>query len=176
MATIDIGKLKNIGMMQNTYMFHINIPTIPFIGANNLEFYVRSSKIPGRKRDFDTIRFLGEQYNLPGGRTWNDGSEWTVNVLIDENHSVLDQLIKWFDAIRENAVGLNVQSIKTTAYCKLLGLDKENTSKRFKINGIFILNIPPQEFDQTNTSGHINVGIRFAYDDVDWDQNNVLNF
>lgn len=173
---IDVQNLKSVGMMQNNYMFHVNIPMIPFIGANNLEFLVRSTTIPGVDLMKDNIRFLDEQYNLPAARVISDPT-WTVTVLMDETHTLLDQIVKWYYAIPENSFGPNVQSIKTDAYIKLLGLDKDNVNKRVKLLGLFILDIPDiAGLSQTGTKGHVSLNLKFAFDDVDWDPNNQLVF
>ena len=177
MATIDISRLKSIGMLQNPYMWSVSIPTIPFVGANNVEFLVRTTKVPGKTIGADIVRFLGRQYSLPAAIQNADQSIWSFTLVMDETHTVLDQLVTWFFSIPKNSFKTQVASIKTDAYITLMGLDKDNVTKRFKLLGIFPTKIPDLEsLNQTTATGHIELGFTFSFDDVDFDPQNQLKF
>jgi len=177
MATIDISRLKAIGMLQNLYMWTVAIPNIPFVGSNNVEFLVRTTKIPGKTLLNDVIRFLGKQYSLPAAIENADQSSWTFTLVMDETHTVLDNIVTWFYSIPKNSLRQQVASIKTDAYITLNGLDKDNVNKKFKILGIFPTKIPDlDQLNQATTSGHIDLSFSFSFDDVDFDPENQLNF
>jgi len=175
---MDVTQLKAIGNIQNKYLFHVNIPTMPLgVGVNNFEFLARTTTIPGKERKADIIRYMGGQYSLPHIKINPGTSEWTINILMDETHTVYDKLMKWFYAVEANSNGVAVQTIKTDAFVKLLGLDSSYTNKRFKVLGIFPTKIGDiAGLDQSATDGHVTFDITFSYDTLDFDINNSFNF
>lgn len=171
---MDINKLKAIGQLQATYMWHVTIPVIPFVGINNLEFQIRTTTIPGKTRSKNVIRYLGQQYTLPGAVEW-DG-EWSATIIMSEIHEVFDKMILWNNAI-DRVGGVAIESIKTSAYIRLLGLNKTVINKRFILTGLYPLSYPEiGDLDQSGVDGHITFDQVLAYDDIDFDPNNVLSF
>jgi hypothetical protein len=172
---MSLQKLKGLGMMQNTFMFHISIPMIPKLGINNLQFLIRSTSIPAYNRNKNLIRYLNKQYTLPGGKE-ADG-EWTYTSLVTEDLSDHNKIVKWFYSVDEFAVGTQVDEIKADAYVKLLGLNEDVVTHRFKVKGIYPLIIPEiGELNQENADGFIQPDYNFAYDEIDYDEDNALTF
>lgn len=172
---VDIERMKNIGNFQATFMWHISIPQIPFVGGNTFEFQARSTTIPGKTLNTNLLRYLGKQFKLPGAVSY-DG-DWTVTVIMSEVHELYDAMIRWGDNIPANSVARNVQSIKTSAYIQLMALDGVTVNKRFVMDGMFITNYPEiSGLDQSATEGHINYDLTFSYDDINFDYENALTF
>ena len=172
---MPIQKLKNLGMFQNTFMFHISIPMIPKLGINNLQFTIRSTTIPAYNRNKNLIRYLNRQYTLSGGSEHD--AEWTFNNLVTENFDDYNKIVKWFYAVDTYSVGIQVDEIKADAYVKLLGLNESVVTHRFKLLGVYPLNIPEVgELNQENADGFIQTDHNFAFDSIDYDENNALTF
>lgn len=171
----ELAQLKNLGMMQNPYMWNIEIPVIPFIGENNFVFQARSSTIPGKTRNKNIIRYLGKQYTQPAAVEY-DG-EFTVTIMMPEQHVLYNQLILWHQLIDTTATGLAVQAIKTKIYIRLLSLGNNVITKRFLLDGAYVLGIPEiGGLDVTAGDGTIEYDVTFAYDDIDYDPTDALSF
>lgn len=172
---MDISKLKAIGQMQNTFMWHVNIPMIPYVGVNNFEFLIRSTTIPGKTRNKTIMRYLGEQFNLPGA-VEHDG-EWTADVVMSEIHELFDILLQWNDLVPVYAHGREVNTIKTDVQIKLISHNKTVINKRFLMKGVYPGGYPEiPDLNQDNTEGFVIPSYVFHYDDLDYDTNNQLNF
>jgi hypothetical protein len=175
MALYDINQLKTIGMMQNTFMWEANVPMIPYLGINNLRFLIRSSNIPGKTRHITTLRYMGEQFNLPMA-TSHEG-KWTCGILMDETHNVYDQIIKWHEYCTQYATGISVNTIKTEIQLKLLSVNKNITTKRIRLLGAFPEGIPSiDQLDQSQTEGVVVLNLNFAIDDIDHNPTNAFTW
>jgi hypothetical protein len=172
---MPIEQFKKVGMMQNTFMFHISIPVIPNLGVNTLQFTIRSSTIPAYTRNKNLLRYLNNQITLPGGKE-HDG-EWSVTSLISESYDDYNKLVKWFYDVDTYAVRTNVDQIKADAYVKLLALNENEVTHRFKLIGLYPLNIPEfSDINMENADGFITSDFNFAYDYIDYDYENKLKF
>lgn len=172
---MSIQRLKNLGMMQNNFMFHVSIPIIPKLGVNNLEFTIRSTTIPAYTRNKNLIRYMDRQYTIPGGKEHD--ATWSISNLAVEGLEDWKKIVKWFFSINEFAVGVGVEEIKADAYVKLLGLNETVVTHRFKLKGIYPLNIPETgELNQENAEGMISHDFELAYDEIDYNENGILTF
>ncbi|MGA2435187.1 MAG: hypothetical protein ABSG25_07865 [Bryobacteraceae bacterium] len=171
----DITILKNIGMMQNVFMFDVNIPSLPYLGTSNLRFLVRTASIPAKTRNNTTIRYQGQQYVLPGAISYDP--TFTCEVLMNETHDVYDILNRWFDLVTQYATGNLINTVKTTIQLKLLSVNKNITTKRFELIGAY----PTVKPELTNlametTEGFITTSMNFSFDDLNTDEQNLLRF
>ena len=172
---MDIARLKNIGQMQSTWSFVCSIPYIPFLGVNDFEFLVRSTSVPAKTRNKTIIRYLGQQFNLPGA-VEHDG-EWTADIIMSETHQLFDLLIKWNDLINERGVGATINDLKTEIKIKMFANNKDVVNKRFRLTGCYPGGYPEiSDLNQDNTEGFIINSFVFHIDDIDFDPDNVLTF
>lgn len=172
---LDISQLKNIGMIQNTYMWEANIPVIPILGITNFKFLVRTTSIPGKTRGNNTLRFQGEQFNLPGALS-HEGT-WSCDVLLSETHDVYDTFVKWNKLVTEYATKQMINLIKAEIQLKLQSVNKNVVTKRFRLLGAYPLGIPGVDsLDQAGTEGVVTQTYQFSIDDIDEDELNVLTF
>jgi hypothetical protein len=176
LSPTDINNVKNLGMMQNNFQWLVQIPVIPFIGVNNLEFHARSSTIPTKDQKYTTLRWLNQQFTLPAGKEITS-PEFEVKILMTETHELFDILLKWILLVPEISVGTAVNSIKTNINVKLLALNTNVVNKRIQLIGCYPITYPELgELNQENTEGQIEISYKFAIDDVNFDPNNELTF
>ena len=172
---MSLLRLRSIGMMQKTFMWKISIPNIPDFGANNFEFLARSITIPGKTKSKDQIRYLNDFFNQPSGTTFE--GEATISILLDETHTVYDNILKWYDYTDQESNVVDVEKAKTDINISLLALDKVTVNKRFQYLGCFPLNKPEiSGLDQDSSDGFIAFDVTFAVDDVNFDPDNLLTF
>ncbi len=172
---MPIAQFKKVGMFQNTFMFHISIPMIPYLGINTLQFTIRSTTIPAYTRNKNLMRYLNNQITLPGGKEHD--AEWTITSLISESYEDYNKLVNWFYIVDTYAVRTDVDTIKADAYVKMLGLNEDVVTHRFKVNGMYPLNIPEfTELNLENTDGFVSTDFNFAFDSIDYDENSKLKF
>lgn len=171
----DIRNLKNVGMIQNNFMWQVSIPIIPYLGVNNLLFQMRSTTIPGKTINHSLVRYLNQQYTLPAGVEFEP--EWTASVFLSETHQLYNLLLKWASLVPEMSYGLNVNTIKTDANIKLLSLNRNIINKRFKLTGIYPGAYPEiPDLNMENAEGLITLDYVFKFDDIDYDLDDQLTF
>ena len=169
---MDIAKVKSFDNMQNTFMFYVQIPNSVW-GLDTLEFFVRSTTIPEYRLNKDVIRYMNLQTTQAGGKVHD--SEWSVTAILPESFETYNALVRWFNAVSGFEGMASSFAIKSTAYIKLLGLDKTKVNKRMKIYGIYPLKIPSLDgLDMSQTEGHISLDIQFAFDYIDYDEENLI--
>jgi hypothetical protein len=172
---MDISQLKNIGMMQNMYMWECNIPIIPYLGISNFKFLVRTTNIPAKTRGTNTYHFMGQQYNLPAMVT-HEG-KWACTILLSETHDVFDTLAKWHALVDTYGNGVLINTIKAEIQLKLLSINNNTVTKRFRMIGAFPEVIPSVgELNQDTTTGSITLNYSFSIDNIDFDSENLLSF
>ena len=170
---INIDNVRALNNLQLASMYVIYIPDFYGEGDDtNLKFTItaREANIPGKTKTGIAFRFLNKQIILPGGTEY-DG-EWAVTMVLNEGHEVYDEINKWVYDVDTSPL---LRTVKKDAYIFLLKTDGNTINKAFKLIGLFPkTKLPVEALSQEGTDTHVTYEITFAYDDIDYDEDNLI--
>ncbi|MGA2434108.1 MAG: hypothetical protein ABSG25_02360 [Bryobacteraceae bacterium] len=158
--------LQNIGMLQNTYIWKVLIPYIPFVGpALNLTFLVTSTTIPETKSGSTIIRPQGMvEYIIPNRKEYPH--DWTLTLYMPEIDATFKQLATWYHLIDT----VDIKLLKTTATLTLLSLNGTTATKVIVLQGVYPSNYPAiDNLDYNQTTGFITGAFTFNFDSLSVD-------
>jgi len=182
---LSVKALKPFGQYINTFKFFVRIPTIPAISmllptpgiglGTELTFLIRSTNIPGKRRETEKIRLgrtsanntkledgLTYEYTIPKLSTYDH--TWNVVALMPEKSLIYDYLWVWFESCDSDKYDLD--TIRTDAYISLNSLNNA-PNRTIKIEGIYPTNVPSIEgLDYDQVDGYIKANLEFSFDSI----------
>jgi hypothetical protein len=171
----EYNKLKATGMMQTNFMWLVDIPYIPYVGANNFKILARMTSVPQIRVNQSIVRILDDQYSLPAGKQHD--AIWNVEMFVEEGHKLFDQMILWNYYRKLYSTGSMINTVKVDVPIGFKALNNKVISKRMKLIGVMPLGYPEiQGLDQNSAEGILRVNQQFSFDDIDEDPFNLLTF
>ena len=155
--------LKDIGQIQQKYMFSCDIPYIPMLGPTpDFKILVRSTSIPEIKRDKTVLNtVLQTEITFPNRIELTH--EWPVTLIMPEmNNDLFRKLYIWNLLIDKFPINI----MKTGVKISLLNINNEET-EFFILSGIYPLNFPSvNDLSYDTVNEYVTADFIFAFDDI----------
>lgn len=172
---MTVNTIKTFGNLQTTFMWTLSFDTVPVSGTATSSstdatsgalapwsMVVRTTSLPKKERAFKNFRYKNRQIAIPMG-TEHEG-EWKCTVVMTQTSGILQGFINWFYLVDS----INVDAdYKANASLVLQNLDGSLSNSKYKIIGIYPVNVPSLEgLNQENTDGHVQFDMVFGFDDM----------
>jgi hypothetical protein len=177
---MNIINYKDIPNFQHNFMFRVWFPVVPLVNITSLPstffpvfnksnsyftLLCRNTVLPGFKRNYQILRLMDSQSNIPTGST-HDG-EFTADFILDSENKFHTTICQWYDSVNFKGMpsyfGPNVD-----VYLEFLNLSNE-TNYVHRIIDLEPKNKPPIEgLSQDNIEGFLTCSVTFTFEDIDY--------
>lgn len=166
---MSIEKLKSLGMVQNPFMFKVNL-AIPE-SVSNLTFLVRSTKIPySFEREGRVIRVAGNEEFVIPTQFILTSHEWEVTFLFMEADDTNFKALNAWAFLTDN---VPMEAVKALATIELLNLNEEITYT-FYIQGIFPKKIEfNEDLSYDEASGMFTYTTILSFDNIYFERDGI---
>jgi len=143
----------------------------PFIAANSgaasskLTFMAKTAQLPGSTIGTVPLFYFGRELKFAGNRTFTD---WTLQIINDENFTIRNSLESWMNSINSNAgnirnaAAFNPSGYTTDATVTQYGKTGDDI-KDYLFVGMFPVDIAPIDLDWGSNDTIEEYSVTFAY-------------
>lgn len=128
--------------------------------------YIKDFTIPGAKRIISTVKYLGADIHSLGPRTYGDSLNWSVTFYSDQNLLLRQWLEgRLIESATNNANRINFNPVPgSSSYADIdIVNDALETVSKYKIEGLFIVDIPSVSYDLAGNGRIQEFKVTFGY-------------
>jgi hypothetical protein len=162
------AQLVNDGARPNLFEVNLNFPFVAADGVTSGQkatFLVKSAQLPGSTVGTVPLFYFGRELKFAGNRTFTD---WTVQIINDEDFSIRNSLESWMNAINSHAGNIRNSGATApsgyTADAKVTQYGKSgNILKQYDFVGMFPIDVAPIDLDWGSNDSIEEYSVTFAY-------------
>lgn len=156
------------GARPNLFEVSLTFPTIAqnsTAASQKATFMAKTAQLPGSTIGTVPVFYFGRELKFAGNRTFTD---WTVNIINDEDFTIRRSLESWMNAINSHAGNLrNGAASSPTGYTVDAAVTQYgktgNTLKSYKFVGMYPLDVSPIDLDWSSNDTIEEYAVTFAY-------------
>ena len=146
------ANLVGDGARPNLFAVTLTFPTLAInssLAGQQTTFMAKSAQLPGSSIGTVPMYYFGRELKLAGNRTFSD---WTLQIINDENFTIRNSLESWMNAINSHAGNIRNTQAKTPTSYSVDGLVTQfgkdgSTLKTYKFVGLFPVDVAPIDLD-----------------------------
>lgn len=156
------------GARPNLFQVSLTFPAIATngtIAGQKTTFLAKAAQLPGSTVGTVPLYYFGRELKFAGNRTFTD---WTLQIINDEDFTVRNSLESWMNAINSHATNLrnpaagNLGGYTVDATVQQYGKTGE-VLKTYKFVGMFPVDIAPIDLDWGSNDSIEEYSATFAY-------------
>jgi hypothetical protein len=156
------------GARPNLFQVSLTFPTIATNGtaaSQKATFMARAAQLPGSTVGTVPVYYFGREMKFAGNRTFTD---WTLQIINDEDFSIRNALESWMNAINSNAGNqrnsnaINPSSYSVDAVVTQYG-KSGNELKKYNFVGVFPIDVAPIDLDWSSNDTIEEFSATFAF-------------
>jgi hypothetical protein len=172
-STFKTRGLTQGGARPSLFEVYLPIPAglsavgIDGASADKFRFTCRAAQLPAATVGSIPVSYFGRQIKVAGDRVFSD---WTVNILNDEDFLVRSMFEKWSNSINRLEANIRdpIYSLNENLYkadLTVIQYSKEGTAiRKYDIIGAFPTNVDPINLGWDNANAVESFGVTFSYD------------
>jgi hypothetical protein len=156
------------GARPNLFQVSLNFPTVATNGiasSQKASFMAKTAQLPGSTLGTVTTHYFGRELKFVGNRTFTD---WTVNIINDEDFSIRNSMESWMNAINSHAGNVRNAGAKSPAGYTV---DAQVTQygktgdilKVYNFVGMFPVDMAPIDLSWDSNDSIEEYSVTFAY-------------
>jgi len=156
------------GARPNLFQVSLNFPTVATNGiasSQKASFMAKTAQLPGSTLGTVTTHYFGRELKFVGNRTFTD---WTVNIINDEDFSIRNSMESWMNAINSHASNVRNAGAKSpagyTVDAQVTQYGKTgDTLKVYNFVGMFPVDMAPIDLSWDSNDSIEEYSVTFAY-------------
>lgn len=154
-------KMTGDGARANLFEINITPASGDIFDNTDLNFFAKSSSIPGTTMGSVTVPYFGREVKFAGNRTYGD---WTITVINDEDFTHRNQFESWINQINAPITNTRLNSLYT-ATGTVVQKSKEGLDLRtYSFVNIFPTDLGEITLDWGDNDSIEEYTVTFAYD------------
>jgi len=162
------ANMEGDGARPNLFQVTLTFPTFAInnsFAGQQTTFLAKAAQLPGSSVGTVPLYYFGRELKFAGNRTFSD---WTLQIINDENFAIRNSLESWMNAINSHAGNLRSGVAKTPTSYTVDGLVTQfgkdgSTLKQYKFVGLFPVDVSPIDLNWQSNDEIEEYSTTFAY-------------